>query len=373
MKTLNLRNHFQANSTLVDNNFIDNCMVQANGEYVKVYLFLLRHLNDPCISLTLPAIADCLENTEKDIVRALKYWEKEGQLSLEYDASGIITGIGIGTPVRCGEDAETENTEDAAGPDASEEPHDTAEAEAGQTMADCAGQTAPADTDAKQPAAESAQPSSIEHFKSRRELKNLLFITERYMGRTLSVKDVETITYFYDTLHFSADLVEYLIEYCVENGHKSMHYIQKVALAWADSGIKTVTQAKENASFYNKNCYSILNAFGIKGRAPAAPELVYIRKWTDEYGFTLDLVVEACSRTMASLHKPSFEYTDSILRKWLASDIHHLADLKRLDAAHEQSAADRKNHSRPAVKNKFNNFEGRSYDYDSLEKQLLSQ
>ena len=47
---------------------------------------------------------------------------------------------------------------------------------------------------------------------------------------------METITYFYDTLHMSADLIEYLLETCVENGHKSMHYIQKVAFSWAESG-----------------------------------------------------------------------------------------------------------------------------------------
>lgn len=73
------------------------------------------------------------------------------------------------------------------------------------------------------------------------------------------------------------------------------------------------------------------------------------------------------------LHQPSFEYTDSILKKWIASNIHHLTDLERLDTAHRQTSANRRNNSGPIAKNKFNNFEGRTYDYDSLEKQLLSQ
>ena len=67
--------------------------------------------------------------------------------------------------------------------------------------------------------------------------------------------------------------------------------------------------------------------------APLAPELAYIKKWTEEYGFSLDLIIEACNRTMAKLHQPSFEYTDSILKKWIASNVHHLSDLKRLDSA----------------------------------------
>ena len=77
MKTLTLKNKFQTNATLLPNDFIDNYMIDANGEFGKVYLFLLRHLDDPFSSLTLTTIADCLNNTEKDILRAFRYWEKD--------------------------------------------------------------------------------------------------------------------------------------------------------------------------------------------------------------------------------------------------------------------------------------------------------
>ena len=348
MKTLKLRNQFQSDSTLIENEFIDYHMVDANGEFVKVYLFLLRHLHNPCMSLTISTIADCLQNTEKDILRALNYWQKDGLLTLEYDESGKISGITMGAAPVAEEPMEEEDTTPVAPAPATAMPKAESSASA-------------------------SEPTNIEPFRNRKELKSLLFIAEQYLGKTLSAKDIESIHYFYDGLHFSADLVEYLIEYCVENEHKNMHYIQKVALAWSESNITTVDQAKKNSSFYNKNCYSVLNAFGIKGRGPAAPELTYIKKWTGEYGFTLDIVLEACNRTMAKLHQPSFEYADSILKKWLTANVHHLSDLERLDLAHKQTVASRKTESRSAGKNKFNNFEGRTYDYDSLEKQLLSQ
>ena len=349
MKALKLHNHLQMNSTWIENNFIDNYMAQANGEYVKVYLFLLRHLQNPCTTMTISTIADCLENTEKDILRALKYWEKEGLISLTYDSSNEIDGISMGG-----------NHEDVHEKVIVEEPEPIVESS--PVIQEELAEEKPV-----------AQASSIEQFKNRKELKSLLFIAEQYLGKTLSGTDIEAITYFYDTLHFSADLVEYLIEYCVENGHKSIHYIQKVALAWSEEHITTVEQARNSSKFYNKNCYSILNAFGIKGRAAATPELAYIKKWTEEYGFSLDLIIEACNRTMAKLHQPSFEYTDSILKKWIASNVHHLSDLQRLDSAHRQTVVRRRAETKPVIKNKFNNFEGRTYDYDSLEKQLLSQ
>ena len=196
------------------------------------------------------------------------------------------------------------------------------------------------------------------------------------MGKPLSSKDIQKINYFFDTLHFSTDLIEYLIEYCVENGHKSMHYIESVALAWSDENIKSVTEAKTSSATYNKNCYTVLNAFGIKGRSPAAVELSYIKKWTEEYGLTLEIIVEACNRTIANTHQPDFKYTDSILKNWIAKGVHHLSYITKIDLVYQQekemkrrAAATRA--AAPAP-NRFNNFEGRSYDISSLEQQLLN-
>ena len=42
MKKLTLKNCRQENALLLDYEFIDHYMPEANGEYVKVYLLLLR-------------------------------------------------------------------------------------------------------------------------------------------------------------------------------------------------------------------------------------------------------------------------------------------------------------------------------------------
>ena len=47
MTKLTLTNYAQTSTTVLENEFIDHHMVQANGEYVKVYLLLLRHLHRP--------------------------------------------------------------------------------------------------------------------------------------------------------------------------------------------------------------------------------------------------------------------------------------------------------------------------------------
>lgn len=366
MTRLTLTNYAQGNTTVLENEFIDQYMTKANGEYVKVYLLILRHMNRATGMLSVSEMADLLECTEKDIHRALKYWQGQGLLDYKE-----VSGQDM--------EAESEPTVSAG----------VSVASGMQTGMESVGESVPlqaVEEPVKMPAMEAPveRPKNIQPYRSRKDqeaLKELLFVAEQYLGKTLSITDVETITYFFDTLHMSSDLVDYLIEYCVENGHKSMHYIQKVALAWHEQGIKTVTQAKSSSALYNKNCYSVLNAYGIKGRAPAATEIAYIRRWNEEYGFALDIILEACNRTMGTIHQPSFSYTDSILKKWFDKKVHSLKDVRALDEEYlkgkeqkKKQAASRANTQKATAKpNKFNNFDEREYNMSDLERRLVQQ
>ena len=157
------------------------------------------------------------------------------------------------------------------------------------------------------------------------------------------------------------------------NNHTSIRYIEKVALGWADQHITTVEEAKQGSPVLGKMYYAVMNAFGITGRKLVSAEIAYISRWTNEYGFDSDIILEACKRTMASLHQPNFKYTDSILSDWNKKQVHHLSDIAKLDAAHqERKKSSASAAANPASKNKFNNFTQRSYDYDELEQMLLT-
>ena len=345
MSALILRNRCQRNTTLIENEFIDKYMIAANGEYVKVYLILLRHLNDPSFGMSISQLADLLECTEGDILRALKYWEKEGLLALEYNSENTVTGVSMGKGAKAPVQEPVQ-----------EEP------------------VVPAASVVREPVktpVPAPQPKSTPI--DRKELQQLLFVAEQYLGKTLTKSDIESINYFYDNLGFSVDLIEYLIEYCVENGHRSMHYIQKVAIAWSEQHITTVDQAKNTSALYNKICYSILNAYGIKGRGPACGELALIRKWTEDMAFDLEIVIEACNRTMSAIHQPSFEYTDRILTNWKAKNVHTLADIVSVDSSYAQDKIDQQKANRRSSNpsSKFRNFEEHSYNMDELTKELL--
>ena len=333
-----LKSSESAGMTSISNYFLDYCMPRANGEYVKVYLYLLRALNRPGLTLSVAGLADALDRTESDILRALKYWEKQGILSLECDAANVLQGIYLCTiPAPADGQEKTE--------------------------------VLSAQPQSQVPGQKSYSPEELEQFSRQAECRQLLFVCNQYLGKTLSPSETEVFLYFYDQLHFSADLIEYLVEYCVCKGSKSIHYIRKVGLAWAEAGISTVGQAKERTTTYQRNTFAVMKAFGINDRNPVDPELEYIEKWLNTYDFTLDLVLEACRRTMERLHKPNFEYADRIMKRWSDQHVHNIADVAALDREHQK-----KNSRRAPAQAKstgFTNFQQRDYDFDELEKQLL--
>ena len=351
--------------TSIDNAFIDSYMAEANGEYVKVYLLLLRRMGETS-PFSVSEFAEILENTEGDIIRALKYWAKRGLLTIEYGPDGEMTGLQIDSLSR---------KEERLSPAIPSVPTDKSVAySSAEAATENTALTEEPSSDDISPTSCASKPSigDISEYKSRREFKQLLFIAEQYIGRTLSPSDVETLTYFYDSLQFSVDLTEYLIEYCVENGHRSMHYIKSVALAWADAGIKTVSEAKRSSTFYSRDCSAVMKAFGLTGRMAAPVEQELVKKWTGEFGFTIDIIVEACSRTVSATHQASFEYADKILTNWHQKGVHHLADIAAIDAAYMKKRSEKSVSSQPSVKKtKFSNFEERNYNMDDLERQLL--
>lgn len=337
----------QSGVTVVENIFIDQYMPKANGEFVKLYLYLLR-----CAAagkeLSLSSIADVFDHTEGDVKRALAYWEKLHLLKLQYDGGGKLCDILFldGDP----------NRETAASSETGSAPR--------------------TEVSVSVPEKSSLSRERKKALAGQEEIRQLIFIAEQYFSRPLTSTEQSNLLYFYDVLHFSADLIEYLIEYCVSKGCTGPRYMEKVAQEWYKSGITTVAQAKADSSLFNKNYFTIFHALGIKGRNPAPVEMEYMDRWLDEYGFTIEIILEACCRTIRQTHQPNFQYADKILEQWHRQGVRQLSDIGRLDAAHSAKAARMKEAgTRPAPKaasNRFNNFPQREYDWKALEQQLLN-
>src|SRR5690606_22112150 len=121
------------------------------------------------------------------------------------------------------------------------------------------------------------------------EIKWAMHIVEIYLDRPLKPMDVQLILYLYEELHFSAELIMYLYEYCVSKGKKNTSYIEAVALTWAEEGIDTEEKAKEATAAYNEHFNAVNKAFGLN-RSPGQIERQYIKKWVEVFKFTDEII-----------------------------------------------------------------------------------
>lgn len=358
MARLTIYQDSDINSTVVSNLFIDKYMKEANDAQLKVYLYLLRMMNAH-LATSVSDIADRFNHTEKEVERALKYWEKRGLLSLDY-APDKTTLVGIHVRELRGDAKPQENS----APISSFVPLPAENGSAEKVREE----TAPPAPRFEKPVYSAAQ---LREFKERGDTAQLLFITESYFGRPLTPAEMKAILYFTDELHFSDDLIDYLIQYCVDRGKKDFKYIEKVAVNWAEEGITTPAQAQERAFLYDKNVYAIMKELG-KSSTPTPREAEYITRWIQEYGFANDVIFEACERTVMATDKNRFEYADRILRSWHEQDVHHKADIARIDELYRQRKKNAAPQPSRQYANRFNQFSQNNYDFDALEKELLS-
>lgn len=299
--------------------------------------------------MTVGSIADGLNDTEADVCRAIAYWKKQGALTEEGTAiqSGQSPQRAVQSRSRAVQPLQpSQKTGTMMGQEKDKPP----------VMAQ----------EEKPPLARPAYtPEQVNQLASEEDFTQLLYIAQKYLNKVFTPRDCELFAYLYDGLHMSAELLEYLVEYCVQNGHDNFRYMETVALNWHEQGIRTVSEAKTRVADYTKDTFAVMKAFGLGDRKPANVEAEMIRRWFKEYGFSRELVVEACNRTIRAIHNPSFQYADKILGEWRKAGVRSMRDIRALDEARESKTA------KPPVqpktgRNQFHNFEQRDTDYDAM-------
>lgn len=364
MARLKLYKDNYVETTAVSNCFIDNYMQDANDAQLKVYLYLIRMIGAN-LPTSVSDIADKFNHTEKDVLKALKFWEKKKLLGLDFDENKNLVGVHL-----ChltGTDKQS-NTDLCLQPKA-DEIQEVIPATQPIVIATEVIAEEPASVDPYEKPVYTAD--QLKAFKAKEETQQLLFAAQMYIARPLTANDMKTILYISDVLHFSDDLIDYLIQYCVDRDKRDFRYIEKVALNWAEQNITTVKQAKKVSTKYDKSVYEIMNALG-KNSSPTQKEVEFINRWMKEYAFSQDVILEACERCVLTTDKHRFEYAEGILSNWKESGVHHKSDIKKLDEQYIQRKNDLTHHTTGTIFNKFNQFQQNSYDFDSLEKQLLS-
>lgn len=295
--------------------FFTEYLSQANGDFIKVYLYVLFlskynkdiKLNDLSKKLSLPLTT---------IQNALKYWED----------NSVLTKKNTGYIINNLQEIELHKLY---------KPRLTSSAK-----------------DIEKTAQNQSRAKAIEN------------INNSFFQGIMSPSWYNDIDLWFKKYSFDEQVMIALFRYCFERSALHRNYIQTVADAWHKNKIQTWTdldsyyQKQENL---NKIKKSISKKLGLN-RSLTQYEEAYIEKWVVDFGFSLDIIELALKKT-TSKSNPSFDYIDKIISDWNDRNLNTVNDVQTFLVQLKNKNKDIKT----LEKKSYNNYEQRNYDnLDSL-------
>jgi len=334
--------------------FIDHYLTDCLPVYPLIYIWSLRRLLDGEVTTT-AEICERFSLTEGDVIKAWKHWENKGLVSIsaqdDQGGKGMnITFLPMDEPIPSQISILAETTEYIP------------ECEDDDTVIPFKKQKRPRYT-SEELACYCAQS---------REIQALFNHAENYLGRLVTYTDMNVIFSFYDWLRLPIDVIEFLLSHCADNDHRNLKYIEKCAIDWAENNIKDVEQALLYVQSFNRDYRKIMAFMGLVNTYPTPSHRKYMDKWLHQWKMPMELIEEACDRSVGQINTPKFNYVNKILSDWHDRGISGMEELKTADADFvkpTRAAAKPKN-------NRFINFNQRENDYahyEKLERAYLAQ
>jgi len=147
-----------------------------------------------------------------------------------------------------------------------------------------------------------------------------------------------------------------------------------VAQDWKEKGIASEEAAVEYIHMQENEFTDIMKAMGRSGYSPTKTDEKYFLKWLKELQMPMEIILEACARTIESTGKASLRYTDKILENWKAQGVRTKENIEYLDKVFREKKEAGKAQNTPASagkkewKNRFVNFPQRQWDFDEMER-----
>jgi DnaD/phage-associated family protein len=315
--------------TCLSNIFIDNYMISAPGEYVKIYLLGLRHCLSGEIGITASEMSSLLNLLESDILKAWGFWNDKGVVAFnELDNSGNYS-------------IEFLDLYNILKPDVLDLPNNNV---------------------------------NILQELSSTSIQDMMQDIEKLLGRSLSNKEIHMYLNWQKEYNFSPEMILLLIQYCTSKGKSDYRYIETVAIAWHDAKIKDVDEAqtfiKKREDVWVK-IRKVLKYLGFNASEVMKPQEEMLIKWLNVYKFELDIIYKACDICFERLNKPEFKYIDGILNSWYKDNIRTIQDVDMKDRQKPKYSPNKNKYSSNNKPDTFSNRKQRSYDLDKIEKTLL--
>jgi len=325
----------------VQANFVEHYMAGCPAVYPLVYIYTLKKVTvgEAVSNLDL---ASFFNVTESDVIAAWKHWQSMGVVEIEEKGKDMaITFLTVPIPEK------KPKTEKVVVTPATTRPQYTVD-------------------------------ELTVYRKQSRDVARLFERAEQALGKLLYYNDMNIIFSFHDWLRLPIDVIEYLLTYCANNGHRNLRYIEKCAIDWADNEIFDLEKALNYVQNFDVNYRTILTYMGQVTSYPTPSHRKYMDKWLKDWQMPLDLIMEACDRSVAQIEKPKFNYVDKILAEWFKQGIKDIEGVKVADAKHAEGRKqpELKSDLPRAKQNRFVNFNQRETDYsryEQLERVYLEQ
>jgi len=252
---------FDFGTTEVENLFITDFMMMADGTAIKTYLLGLHHLENMSgvQDLSNRKLASHMNVSLDDVVRAWQLWEKLGLVELsepgedphEFDITFI--------PIR---QKYLENN---------------------YVTVDKAKMQKAAVT-------RSVSPERLSVFERNDENRRLRQYVEGLIQRELQLKELINLYEFVEDIGVGYELIKFGFDYAQQlgklNRRGSFNYVYRVLEGWKGAGIQTIEEAEnhiEMRSAKYRFAYEVERLIGASGSANALSKL--IEKWKKEYDY----------------------------------------------------------------------------------------
>lgn len=274
--------------TSVENMFINEYMATAPGDFVKVYL-IARMYADAGLELTNDDIAKSLGIDLEDVLKAWTYWDRKGVIrkifpeggsKLEYDVEFV------------------------------------------SLRAQLYGSKS----------VQVSREQSFQESMADNEIREMLAEIEKMTGTVMNGTEVTEIVSWLTDYHVSPEVILYGYRYSLDRKKKNIKYIEAVIRGWAEEGLTDVESITRKLGENDRKYYNYKRVFKALGfnRNSTEEERRIMDTWFDDMGFTLDKVLEACSKT-TGISSPNINYVNKVLTNWHEEQSGALVGGKRTD------------------------------------------
>lgn len=249
--------------TPVDNQFIQEYLPNAKGDYVRVYLYGLMRCYHPEEDMNIDRMSHELNMSDEDVLSAYRYWERRGLVRRISDEPPAYRYVNI--------KQKNLSADDYADPD-------------------------------------------YEAFAE--SLYGVFGNSRRLHG-----SEIRTCYEWVEELKLTPEAVIMLLKHMAATKGKNFTVASagKLAAQMADEQISTAEDAEEFLSgdrIVTEGTRKILRRLG-KRNLPSEDQLALYRKWTNEWGFSHEAIETACTETVKG--DPNMGYLDGILNHMRAS------------------------------------------------------